>query len=196
MYNRNLINESMLKRIQGFRESIREGLTYVCANCRRIRFKNQVLKWDDSLKNIEKVEIKSNHKLFTKCTEKPNDETLKTNDEYWICHTCKQYFSKGKVAPMSHYNNLQIYTEEDVCQLTDEEKHILSSLSQLEQTLIALNVPFQLLYQTPVSRWKTTQGRLTNVPLTTDKVMSTIKSIPTSRNQNSIVSVELKKKKE
>ena len=117
------------------------------------------------------------------------------NDKYWICHTCKQYLIKGTVPPISHYNNLEIYTEEKHCILTDEEKEILKSLSQLEQTLIALNVPFQLVYQTPVSRWRATKGRVTNVPLPQEKVLETIKSIPRTRNERAIVSVELKKKK-
>ena len=123
-------------------------------------------------------------------------EKLKTNNKHWICYTCHKYLIKGQVPPMSHENNLQIFTEEKECKLSEEEKETLSSLSQLEQTLVALNVPFQLIYQTPISRWKATQGRLTNVPLPPEKISETITSIPRMRNQQSIVTVQLKKKRE
>jgi len=76
---------------------------------------------------------------------------------------------------MSHNNNLQIY-ENKLNELTDEEMITLTSLSQLEQALVALNIPFQLIYKTPTSRWQCTKGRLTNVPLPADRVMNTTRN--------------------
>ena len=133
--------------------------------------------------------------VFEKCIKCYQSEGLQTHSKHWMCSTCYKHLSKGQVPPMSHANNLQIFTEEKECKLTQEEKETLSSLSQLEQTLIALNVPFQLIYQTPVSRWKATQGRLTNVPLPIENLNETITSIPRKRNQQSIVTVQLKKQK-
>ena len=154
------INDSMAKRIQVFRNEVREGLTYACKNCRRLRFRNQVVKWDKGIRtSLEKankpIDDKINN-IFMLCIEYPEDnsklESLKTHNDYWMCHTCHRYLSKGKVPPMSHDNNLQIFDYKN--NLNDEDVQTMKSLSQLEQALVALNIPFQLLYQTPVSRWK------------------------------------------
>ena len=43
-------NSTMANRIQIFRNNIREGLIYKCANCRRVRFSNQVMELTDVIK--------------------------------------------------------------------------------------------------------------------------------------------------
>ena len=184
----------MAKIIQGFRNQVREGLMYACTNCRRLRFRNQVREWNNSLQTaLEKANKLDNNLFFTCINDKP--ESLKTNNLYWMCHTCHNYLSKGNVPPMSHNNKLQIFDYKNDEHITEEDDNILKSLSQLEQALVALNIPFQLIYQTPVSRWKGTQGRLTNVPLPADRVMETINLIPRARHAKTIVSVEYKKMK-
>ena len=40
----------MANRIQIFRNNIWEGLIYKCANCRRVRFSNQVMELTDVIK--------------------------------------------------------------------------------------------------------------------------------------------------
>ena len=155
-----MMNDSMARRIQVFRNHVREGLTYACINCRRLRFRNQVIEWSDKIQeSLEKIPNPSDKALFMLCIH-CKDPRVKTNDKHWICFTCHKYLGKGKVPPMSHFNNLQIYTEEESCILDENEKETLCSLSPLEQTLVALNVPFQLLYQTPVSRWRATQVQI------------------------------------
>ena len=64
-------------------------------------------------------------------------QTLKTNKEYNICTTCKSHLLKGKMPPMSNQNSLQLMD------LTSyEELH----LTELENSMIALNIIFQKVF--------------------------------------------------
>ena len=117
-------------------------------------------------------------------------EYLKSNNKYWICFTCNTKLAKGLVPEMSNENSLQTFKFKNV-----EARQILGSLSPLEMMLIARNYPFQLIFNAPVSGWKNTQGRLVNIPISTDIVNETIKQIPGPQHKNAFVTVELKKMK-
>ena len=76
-----------------------------------------------------------------------------------------------------------------------EAAKILNSPSPLEMMLIARNYPFQLIFNAPVSGWKNTQGRLVNVPISTNILNENIKQIPGPQHRSGLVTVELKKMK-
>ena len=110
-----------------------------------------------------------------------------TNNKFHICFTCHTYFVKGKIPPMSHINQLKTV---DLTNMVD-----IRELNPLENTLIALNIPFQLIYKTSVSRWNKTKRQLVNIPIPHDKMMSTVSSIPRTPEESPIVNIYFKRKK-
>ena len=69
---------------------------------------------------------------------------------------CKNYLLKGKIPPMSNQNNLQLF---------DIENHEELKLIELENCLIAMNIPFQKICLLPKSRWPAMKDRTVNVPV-------------------------------
>ena len=186
------------QRLQKYRHSIRQGQNKTCAICYRKRFENQVQEYSSKLKEmflnqINNIKDDSKKELYTRCIGGGGiflPEYLKSSNKYWICFTCNTKLAKGLVPEMSNENSLQTFKIKNV-----EARQILGSLSPLEMMLIARNYPFQLIFNAPVSGWKNTQGRLVNIPISTDIVNETIKQIPGPQHKNAFVTVELKKMK-
>ena len=153
---------------------------FVCCNCRRKRFSDQVYAYKEHIKSGYK------NNIGNQCVSIP-EEICMTNNKFHICFTCHTYFVKGKIPPMSHINQLKTV---DLTNMDD-----IRELNPLENTLIALNIPFQLIYKTSVSRWNKTKRQLVNIPIPHDKMMSTVASIPRTPEESPIVNIYFKRKK-
>ena len=108
------------------------------------------------------------------------------SDSYWICTTCHTYFKREKMPPMSNKNDLQLF---DVSNIPDLH------LSPLENALIALNICFQMIFQTAKSRWNKTKKQLVNIPINEQDVVNTLDAMPRTPQQAGVVNVQLKHKK-
>ena len=88
--------------------------------------------------------------------------------------------------PMSNKNDLQLF---DVSNIPDLH------LSPLENALIALNICFQMIFQTAKSRWNKTKKQLVNIPINEQDVINTLDAMPRTPQQAGVVNVQLKRKK-
>ena len=69
-------------------------------------------------------------------------------------------------------------------------------LTELEENLIAKNIIFQKFHNKAKSRWSGTHDRLINVPIASDAILNTVKTLPRTPKEAGIVSVKLKRKLE
>ena len=174
-------NKTAWDRIRNFRSAVRDGLIFTCFNCRRLHFRNQVVVYDEELQS----KIRAKHKvILEQCISKP-EVFLKQLGQFWICHTCANHFIGGKIPPMSHSNNLQLTSKD----------YFDFDLTELENRLIALNLPFQMIYQTPKYRWHKTKRQLVNIPITGSDIVNKINYIPRMSKETALVNVQLKRKK-
>ena len=77
-------NQSMAGRLKEFRNSQRDGLSYPCASCCRLRFKTSVVdvtssRCKMSLESLEALKINESHKL----------------PSTYLCGTCKKYLKSA-----------------------------------------------------------------------------------------------------
>ena len=169
-------------RINAFRASIRDGRVYECVSCHRLCFHNGVTeflkthedKLEEAFPNI--VQLAIGYK-----------ETSQTHGSYHICYTCKNYISRGKIPPMSNQNNLQ---------LVDISKHEELQLTELENSMIALNIIFQKVFKLPKSRWPAMKDKTVNIPIFETDVLNTVKSLPRTPRDAGIIPINLKRKLE
>ena len=83
-------------------------------------------------------------------------ETRRVDGKRYICLTCNGYIKRGKVPPMSNQNSLQLFNLEGY----DELK-----LTELENSMIALNLIFQKIFRLPKSRNPAMKDRTVNIPI-------------------------------
>ena len=69
--------------------------------------------------------------------------SLHENIDY-ACHSCSNYMAKGKMAPMSNQNSLQLINTDDYPEF---------DLKEVENQLVAPNLIFQKIKLLPKSRW-------------------------------------------
>ena len=134
----------MEKRRKIFTESIRKGRTFACLCCERLCFENGV-------KSFNKSQIASN--LYDRAIGKTS---YNENKEYFLCITCNSYISKEKIPPMSIQNKLKLLD------ISNKEE---LKLSELENSMIALNIIFQEVFKLPKSRWPAMKDKTVNIPI-------------------------------
>jgi hypothetical protein len=71
-------------------------------------------------------------------------KTVGKNEKIWLCNTCCIYMKKGKIPPISKMNKMSF-----------PKTCILQTLNPLEQTLLAIRLPFMKIHQVPRGRQKT-----------------------------------------
>ena len=86
---------------------------------------------------------------------------------------------------MSNQNNLQLINLDTFPEL---------KLTELENTMIALNIIFQKVFQLPKLRWPAMKDRTVNIPIFEADVLNTVKSLPRTPNEAGIIPVNLKRK--
>ena len=168
------------KRRTMFKDSIKYGRRYECVSCHRVCFENGVHLFTCVIES--KLE-KDYPGLIKRAIGAK--QTLKTHEDYHICITCKSHLSKGKVPPMSNQNKLQLMD------LTSyEELH----LTELENSMIALNIIFQKVFNLPKSRWPGMKDKTVNIPIFETDVIKTIESLPRTPSDAGIIPVNFKRK--
>ena len=117
--------------------------------------------------------------------EKTRKAPTKENGNYHICFACKGHLNKGKIPPMSHMNNLQLF---------DISCHPELQVSELENSLIALNLIFQKIHQLPKSRYPATHDKIVNIPIYESDVLKTVEALPRTPSEAGIIPIKLKRK--
>ena len=140
------------------------GAIFICSSCHQRLFENGVSLITSKFK--EDLE-KKNPGLFRESTEEII-QFIKKKPQSYICHTCKENLTKGKMPCMSVKNALSLspIANQDL------------KLSEIENNLIAQNILFQKIFLLPKSRMSAVKDRLVNVPISASDVINTIKNIP------------------
>ena len=165
---------------KSFRDSIKDGRIYECVCCHRVWFKNSVKPFTPEYE----AKLEDDNKGIINCSI-GRKQTAKTNEQYQICTTCINYVSKGKVPPMSNQNNLQLMDLSNF-----EELH----LTELENSMIALNIIFQKIFKLPKSRWPAMKDKTVNIPIFQTDILKTIESLPRTPSAARIIPINFKRK--
>ena len=89
--------------------------------------------------------------------------------------------------PMSNQNNLQLF---DISK--NEELH----LTELENSMIALNIIFQKVFKLPKSRWPAMKDKTINIPIFESDILNTIESLPRTPSNAGIIPINFGRKME
>ena len=171
---------SALKRRIFFLNSIQGGLIYECVCCHRRFFKTGVRELQDEFdKQIEEKYPGVYNKSIGEIVTKP------IGGIFYICFTCNAAIVKGKVPGMSHKNKL------DVFDVTGYQEF---NLTELQNSLIALNLPFMKFFLLPRSRLRGIRDHIINIPLEEEDVKKTILRIPRTFEEAKLVPISFKRR--
>ena len=87
--------------------------------------------------------------------------------------------------PMCHSNDLQTH---------DFDKTPELRLSELENSLIALDLLFMKVYQLPRSRMSALKDQVVNIPLTDIDIQNNLALLPRTPDEAAVIPVQLKRK--
>ena len=166
------IGSSFSEAVEKFNEAILGSCSYVCSCCQQLWFKQSV-KEVSSLYQTESMDTSLLKQCLTGYSSVGNCE--------WICNTCVFNIRKGKV-PNSVINGMRF-----------PQKPQELNLSNLEERLIALRIPFMQIRALNSGGQFSLKGSVVNVP--TD-VEPTIRALPRLQNESETIPVKLKRMKE
>ncbi|CAG2195132.1 unnamed protein product [Mytilus edulis] len=170
-----------------FRQQVRDGPSYICAVCIKLKFRKQVVELDkDKYDKKDKQSAAVANKCITfqfksDCTDKCPIKCQTISHKLWICYTCHRHLLMGKIPADASANGLQLPT-------IPEE---LKSLNLLEKQLISLRIPFMKLVQLPKGKQRGIIGPCVSIP--TD-VQKTVQILPRSDDETQVVRCKLKRK--
>ncbi|XP_071948934.1 uncharacterized protein [Antedon mediterranea] len=164
-----------------FREMTSNGPEYVCCVCLKLLFRKQVM---ICLKTKYKVQSCINDKYLHICNYECNNdcEIAKSSMQHlWVCFTCHRKLLNGDVPAEAFTNNLQ---------LEDIPKELVD-LNNLEQHLIAINIPFMKILNLPKGGQNGIHGPVVCVPSNT---VETVTMLPRTQTDDQMIRVKLKRK--
>ena len=159
-----------------------EGLSYVCIWCHRLLFKTNVVQYKVNDEEDEVVVAIKENKL-DHCISL--DERKKHNDNFWLCHNCKNNLKDGKMPNMSHANGLEI----------TEMPPELKDLSFLELMMIKKKLIFIKVRELHASRMLEMNGKITNVPIEDTDLLKSCSFLPRMDNELGTVNVAFRRSK-
>ena len=164
---------SLSDSVEKFNEAVKEGCSYVCTCCHQVWFKQ-------SVKDISSVEqINSlNKPLLKKC----KTHYISFDNREWVCNTCIFNIKQGKIPKQSVINGMKF-----------PDKPSELNLSNLEERLISLRIPFMQIRALARGGQFSLKGSVVNVPA---DVEPTVRALPRLRNQSETIPVKLKRMKE
>ena len=164
---------SLLDSVGKFNEAVNEGSSYVCTCCHQVWFKQ-------SVKDVSSVEQMSSLSipLLKKCIT----HYISFGNHEWICNTCFFNIKQGKIPKLSVINGMKFPVKPSEL-----------NLSNLEERLISLRIPFMQIRALARGGQFSLKGSVVNVPA---DVEPTIRALPRLRNQSETIPVKLKRMKE
>ncbi len=161
--------------IDNFTAKVRIGPEYVCTNCHRMLYRHSVVPFKPS------KYAKAESELIDKLSQ--HECVSNIDGKKWVCKTCDGSLSKGvlPVQAKANGNGMEL----------DDEPDELKDLNPLEQTLIALCVPFMKMVALPTGKQKCIHGPAVNVPSKVDTVCEILPRLP---SECELVPLKLKRK--
>ncbi|XP_048256969.1 uncharacterized protein LOC125382713 [Haliotis rufescens] len=175
---------------QSFAKNISEGPEFVCSVCHRRLFKKQVVQckrtvYENKGSNIATVAERCiTENYLHRCSDSCDDQCSFVDSPegtLWICYTCHRKLLSGKMPGEAVVNNLE---------LTPVPMQ-LQCLNELEQHLIALNIPFMKMMALPKGGQHGVHGPVVCVPSNIQKSTS---MLPRSDIDDQMIRVKLKRK--
>ena len=157
--------------IEKFHNIVSEGPVYSCTSCSQLWFRHSVQPFPRKLENAAVAKVKE---ILEKCPRTPG-----VNGLVWICLTCYSHIRAGNIPPLSKMNKMGFPKE---C--------ILQELNPLEQTLLAVRLPFMRIHQAPRGRQKKLHGNMVLVPA---DVENTVSHLPRLRSNTGTIKPTLKR---
>ena len=186
-YHKSRQKESEHQRRFKFLDAVRDGPIFTCVCCHRIRFRKAVQIFNDITKNEIKEKSKSETILDEAVGDIPSQLLIRNfengENEAYICTDCLNKMKANKVPSMSHRNNLELFD----CNGRDELK-----LTELENTLVARHILFQMFLQLPKSHWTGVKKQMVSIPIF--DIEHTLRSFPRTPDQAALCKVQLKRK--
>ncbi|XP_071944760.1 uncharacterized protein [Antedon mediterranea] len=133
-----------------------------------------------------KYEIPSciNESYLHTCNSECNNEceiAMSSRNCLWICYTCHRKLIKAEIPSEAYTNNLKLQN------IPDE----LETLNNLEQHLIAINIPFMKIMHLPKGGQQGIHGPVVCVPSNT---VETVNVLPRPETDDQMIRVKLKRK--
>ncbi|XP_046348179.2 uncharacterized protein LOC124128768 [Haliotis rufescens] len=175
---------------KSFVKNISEGPEFVCSVCHRRLFKKQVIQckrtvYESKGNNVAAVSEKCITDTYLhKCTNSCDDQCSFVNcpeGTLWICYTCHRKLLSGKMPAEAVVNNLEL----------SPVPMPLQCLNELEQHLIALNIPFMKMMALPKGGQHGVHGPVVCVPSNIQKSTSIL---PRCDVDDQMIRVKLKRK--
>ena len=163
---------SFSEAVEKFHEAIC-SCSYVCSCCHQVWFKQSV-KEVDSINKAASYESSLLKKCLTGYISVANRE--------WICNTCLFNIRKGKIPKLSVSNGMAF-----------PKKPPELNLSNLEERLISLRIPFMQIRALNSGGQFSVKGSVVNVPA---EIEPTIRALPRLQNESETIPVKLKGMKE
>ena len=163
---------SFTEAVEKFHEAIC-SCSYVCSCCHQVWFKQSV-KEIDSLSKAESFDMSLLKMCLTGYISVANRE--------WICNTCLYNIKQGKIPKVSVINGM-----------TFPRKSPELNLSNLEERLISLRIPFMQIRALNSGGQFSLKGSVVNVPA---EIEPTIRALPRLQNESETIPVKLKRMKE
>ena len=177
------LNLTIQGRKRIFNDSVKSGPIFVCICCKRTLYDNAVI--PISLKDRDTLRNRLNN-IRPNFFEETIGEYPTENKNVCLCFTCKNYhLFKGFMPPMCHSNNLETHNFNETPWMR---------LSELENSLIALDLLFMKVYQLPRSRMSAIKDQVVNIPLTDLDIKSNLSLLPRTPDEAVVIPVQLKRK--
>lgn len=197
------IGNSSKSRLNRFREDIMYGPLFICICCHGKIFRHGVQEFTEKL--MKQIGLKiplhcviADMNVLTRIvTEYPHNPWSSANKKKkddigtrYICSYCVSYLKCGKMPPTCVMNSLQLHDtdaslkKQDLC------------LTELEASLISINLIFHKIFTLPRSRWTGLTGKVINVPITSEAINQTLVQLPKTPTSAGLISLTFKRMKE
>ena len=169
---RKKFGHSFADAVDRFKEAIFSSASYVCSICHQTWFKHSV----KAVASLNQKIIKSH--LLNKCLT----GYISVENREWICNSCLFNIKQGKVPKLSVINGMKF-----------PQKPAELDLSNLEERLIFLRIPFMQIRALNSGGQFSLKGSVVNVPA---EIEPTIHALPRLRKKSETIPVKLKRMKE
>jgi hypothetical protein len=168
-------------RLLYFKEDVKDGPSFVCCCCQKLLFKQsvQVLKDQDISKMMEKHKSLKEGRDFLK-----KSITAYDGQANYLCHNCLRLLRNKRMPAQSIGNKLE---------LADIPPQL--ELTELENQMVAMSIPFMKIKCLPRSRMLANIDRIINVPLQDEDVAKTVNNLPRLPSNAAVCAVRFKRMK-
>uniref|UniRef100_A0A3B1IIS5 ATP-dependent DNA helicase n=1 Tax=Astyanax mexicanus TaxID=7994 RepID=A0A3B1IIS5_ASTMX len=167
-----------------FRETTKARPNYACTVCHRLLFPDQVRLCDH--KSYQKNPMMTSscltgkflHTCSSDCSDNCAPEEMKNE---WICHSCHDNLSKGRMPSIASANKLQLAPiPAELCDLNILERHVISKY-----------VCFAKVISLPKGQQRAIKGAVVSVP---SDVETTVNVLPRPSGESQLLTVKLKRR--